>query len=62
MRNTIDQSDQGEQHVLPGAERITERQRLERRIAAPLRAAKAQKPADSGLFDVAGRGQAELFK
>lgn len=62
MSNTIDNTDQGEQRVIPGAERITERARLERRAAAPLRAAKAQRPADDGLFDVAGRGQQDLFK
>ena len=62
MSNTLDKTDQGLQHVIPGAERISERARLERRMAAPLKPTKPQKPADDGLFDVAGRGQGELFK
>jgi hypothetical protein len=60
--NTVDETAQGLQRVIPGAERITERARLERRMAAPLKPTKAQRPADDGLFDVAGRGQRELFK
>lgn len=62
MPNIFDKTDQGLQHVIAGAERITERARLERRMAAPLKPTKAQKPIDDGLFDVAGRGQTELFK
>lgn len=53
--------DDGGQAVLPGAERISDRALAERRGAAPLRAAVAQKAADDGLFDVAGRGQADLL-
>lgn len=62
MSNTIDNTDQGEQRVIPGAGRIAQREQLERRMVGPLRARKAQRPADDGLFDVAGRGQQDLLK
>lgn len=60
--STIDKTAQGLQHVIPGAARISERERLERRMGGALKPLKPQKPADEGLFDVAGRGQGELFK
>lgn len=49
-RPTIDATGQGQQHVLPGAERVTDREFAERRMAAPLRASKPQRPASHGLF------------
>lgn len=49
-RPTIDQTEQGAQRVLQGAERITERKLAERRMAAPLRASVPQRRADQGLF------------
>jgi hypothetical protein len=38
-----EQTDQGEQHVLDGAGRISEREMLERRMNGPAKATKAQK-------------------
>jgi len=61
MSNTIDKTAQGLQHVMPGAARISERERLERRMVGGLKPVKPQRAADEGLFDVAGRGQGELF-
>ena len=51
------------QTVVPGAERITTRELLQRRADGPAVHAPAakQQPADDGLFDVAGRKQKELF-
>jgi hypothetical protein len=53
--------DAGGQHVIPGTERISDRALAERRMAGRLSADVPQKPADEGLFDVAGRGQSNLF-
>ena len=56
---------EGAQRVIPGAERISDRALAERRGRAPLRGPRGaeapQQPADEGLFDVAGRGQADLL-
>jgi hypothetical protein len=49
-RPTIDQTDQGAQRVLPGAERINARELARHRMAAPLRATAPQRAADHGLF------------
>lgn len=53
----------GGQSVVPGAERISTGELLQRRADGPAVHAPAakQKPADGGLFDVAGRKQKELF-
>ena len=51
----VDQTDQGPQAVIPGAEKISDKELVERGKAA-------QKPADDGLFDVGGRGQEDLFR
>lgn len=40
---TIERTDQGDQHVIPGAERISQRQHLERRMAGKAQAKKPQK-------------------
>lgn len=53
-------SDNG-QMVIPGAEAISDRQLAEKRMSASSKAKVPQKPADEGLFDVAGRGQADLL-
>ena len=50
QRPPIDRTDQGEQPVLPGAERLTDKEIAERRMAAPLRPTVPQRPADFGLF------------
>jgi hypothetical protein len=53
--------DQDGQAVIPGAERISDKDFAERQMQGGKKAAVAQKPADEGLFDVAGRGQSDLF-
>jgi hypothetical protein len=53
--------DAGAQRVIPGAERITDRELAERQMAAPMRAEAPQRVADHGLFDETERGQQELF-
>jgi hypothetical protein len=40
---TTETTDQGEQHVLAGTPRLTERAMLERRMAGPARATKPQR-------------------
>lgn len=40
---TTEPTEQGDQHVLTGAERISEREALERRMAGPAKATKPQK-------------------
>ncbi len=52
---------EGEQRVIPGAERITEREEAERRMAERKRPTKPQKEPDERLFDVTSRGQEEMF-
>lgn len=54
-------TEQGEQILVPGVPPVAERDRLERRMAAPLAARKPQKPLDVGLFDEAARRQLPLF-
>lgn len=56
----IERTDAGEQAVIPGAERISDKALAERRMEQPRRAAREQKPADEGLFDTGARGQADL--
>lgn len=50
----------GEQAVIPGAERIRDRELAERRGEGLLRSEVEQKPATEGLFDVSGRQQQDL--
>lgn len=51
----------GEQVLMPGVQPINLRERLERRMDAPLLPTKLQKPLDIGLFDLAARNQLDLF-
>jgi hypothetical protein len=51
----------GEQHVLPGAERISDAKLAKRRAKQPLKPKAEQKPADEGLFSDENK-QASLFK
>ena len=60
LQSALDPTPQGLQTVIPGAERISDRVLAERRMEQSLQPGAAQKPADEGLFDVAGRGQMEL--
>ena len=57
----VESTPQGEQTVIPGAERVSERQAAERKMKGRKKAKADQKPADEGIFDVAGRGQEEMF-
>ncbi len=59
---TVEKTAQGEQQVIPGAEKITEKALAERKMEGLLKSDKAQKPTDDGLFDVAGRGQGDIFE
>ena len=49
------------QLVIPGAERISDRQLAERRMAGAMQAQARQRPADFGLFDTGARDQRDLF-
>ncbi len=49
------------QAVIPGAERITDRELAERRMAGAMQPQTRQKPADHGLFDTGARDQLSLF-
>lgn len=62
MSITIEQTDQGEQYVLPGAERLSDVQMIERKMRGLMKATVEQKPADEGLFDLAARQQRDLVK
>jgi hypothetical protein len=59
---SADRTAQGNQSVIPGAERLSDRELAQRRIEATLRARTEQKPADEGLFDLGARNQNELFQ
>jgi hypothetical protein len=50
----------GEQHVMPGAERISDAELAKRRAEQPLKSKAEQKPADEGLFSDQSK-QADLF-
>jgi hypothetical protein len=50
----------GEQHVMPGAERISNAELAKRRAEQPLKSKVEQKPADEGLFSDQSK-QADLF-
>jgi len=57
----VDVTPEGVQTVVPGAEQISSKELAERRTEGRKTTTKAQKPADDGLFDVAGRGQTDAF-
>lgn len=56
----IDQTPSGEQMVIPGAERISDRALAERRMAQGMRGGEGGLP-EGGLFDETARAQQELF-
>ena len=58
---TTEQTEQGEQILVPGVCPVSQRQRLEALIAMPLLPKKRQKPAGDGLFDLGARNQLNLF-
>lgn len=51
----------GEQTLVPGVAPISQRQRLDALMGAPLRPRHLQKPLDIGLFDKNARQQLSLF-
>lgn len=53
--------DEGGQGVIPGAERISDKQLAERNMAKPLQSETVQKPADFGLFDLNARNELDMF-
>lgn len=59
--DSCEDTPQGRQIVLPGVPAVSVRQRLELRVAEPMRPKKHQKPCDIGLFDEAARRQLNLF-
>jgi Inorganic Pyrophosphatase len=53
---------QGQQNLIPGVAPVTDADRLNVQANAPLAPAATQRPADDGLFDIAGRGQMDLVQ
>lgn len=53
---------EGKQTVIPGAERIPDRELAERKMQEPMKGGKEQKSPDEGLFDTGARQQEEMFK
>lgn len=58
---TYEQTEQGDQAVMPIVKPISTRARLEALTAAPLMPTKSQKPLNIGLFDEDARNQLALF-
>jgi hypothetical protein len=52
---------EGEQTLVPGVRPITQRERLETLMCAPLTTRRAQKPLNIGLFDEDGRAQQDIL-
>lgn len=60
LAQQYDRTAAGEQSVIPGAEKISDKELAERKMEQPLKAKVAQQPADEGLFGDAHK-QDELF-
>lgn len=58
--NIIDQTPSGEQMVIPGAERISDRALAERQMGQPMRGSQGAMP-EGSLFDETARAQQDLF-
>lgn len=56
-----EQTDIGEQTLIPDVQPITAADRLAMLANAPMLPAKRQRPADEGLFDQNARNQIEMF-
>lgn len=54
-------TDQGEQGLMPDIRPITQRDRLDLLMAAPMTPSHKQKPLDIGLFDEDARNQLNLL-
>jgi hypothetical protein len=52
---------EGEQILVPGVPPVSQRARIEARMAAPMVPTKPQKPLNIGLFDEDARNQLSLF-
>lgn len=52
---------EGEQTLVPGVRPVSQRERIEARMAAPLTPRVPQKPLNIGLFDEDARNQLDLF-
>ena len=60
LRSITEATPAGEQAVIPGAERISDKALAERQAQGRIAPEVPQQAADEGLFDVAGRGQGDL--
>lgn len=58
---TVEKTEAGQQTVIAGAEKISDKSLAERKMAGGKRASVAQKPADDGLFDTGARKQTDLL-
>lgn len=58
---TTEKTTAGEQTVIPGAEKISDKALAERNMGKFMQSEAVQKPANEGLFDIAGRSQQDLF-
>ena len=50
FRTKTERTSAGEQHVIPGAEKVSDAEVAKRKAGQPLKPQVAQKPADHGLF------------
>lgn len=58
---TSEQTQIGEQVLVPGVQPITPAERLAMLANAPMQPRRPQRPADHGLFDLGARNQLEMF-
>ena len=56
-----EQTQAGEQVLVPGVQPITPAERLAMLANAPMQPRRPQRPADHGLFDTNARNQLEMF-
>ena len=57
----VEKTEAGEQTVIPGAEKVSDRAVAEKRMEGKKESTVTQKPADDGLFDLGARTQKNLF-
>lgn len=60
-QTSIDQTGAGAQRVLPGGEKISDKELIERKADQKMTSARPQKDADEGLFDEIARDQLDLL-
>lgn len=56
-----EQTDAGEQTLVPGVQPVTDKQRLERLAKSPMRGKREQKPCTAGLFNDDQQAQVDLM-